>query len=130
MVEVPLDLDPAMVDNMRRESEDHGFDDLDAYVQWVLKHREAVLNEHDVWEDSGVPDPDADLSQSSSGTGLDAGGGADMFESKVPEDDGDGDESGTEDDEEDVELPEEEENSADDDDVAAALEDIELDDEE
>lgn len=136
MQEVALDLDPAMIDNMRRESETHGFDDLDGYVQWLLQHRDTVLNEHDAWNNppGKVQDFDADLAQSSGGTlsvdapsedadqtatsGSDTGG----FESLEPE-------SQEEDpEEEDVELPEEED-GADDDDVAAALEEIDLDDE-
>jgi len=123
MADVPLDLDPAMIDNMRREADEHGFDDLDGYVDWLLQHRDTVLNEHDVWNapPGGVADPDADLSQSS-GPAIDpelGDGGASLD----PEP-----ESNLEESDEDADLPEEE-NSADDDDVAAALEEIELEDE-
>ena len=37
MADVSLDLDPAMIDNMRREADEHGFDDLDGYVDWLLR---------------------------------------------------------------------------------------------
>jgi NACalpha-BTF3-like transcription factor len=150
MQEVPLDLDPAMVDNMRRESDTHGFDTLDEYVQWVLEHRDVVLNEHDVWNNPPGEDYDADLSQSpSDGLDIDAGNessgslepASNESETTAEEwgvpagEQGNGDDTEpAEDDEEtpedeDVDLPEDEE-GADDDDVAAALEEIELDDEE
>lgn len=120
MDEVALNLDPAMVDNMRREADTHGFDDLDGYVQWLLQRRETVLNEFDAWENPpGADDPDADLSQSSTDGTLDPDdGGFEPLEEATDETT-----------EEDVELPEEKD-SADDDDVAAALEEIEFDDEE
>lgn len=131
MADVPLDLDPAMVDNMRREADEHGFDELDGYVEWLLRHRDTVLNEHDVWDapPSGVADLDADLSQSTgSSIDPDLTGGGDE-----PSLDPDRDKSSTEpteesDDEDDADQPEGE--AADDDDVAAALEEIELEDDE
>ena len=131
MADVSLDLDPAMIDNMRREADDHGFDDLDGYVDWLLSHRDTVLNEHDVWNapPGGATDPDADLSQSS-GPSIDPDLTDDSGPSLAPEAEPDEDEVTEEDSEaEDVDLPEGEE-GADDDDVAAALEEIELEDEE
>jgi hypothetical protein len=135
MDEVALDLDPAMIDNMRREAEDHEFDDLDGYVQWLLERRDTVLNEYDVWENppGAVEDPDADLAQSSSDslTAVEESGSAPSLDPEdegdagfeFPEDDADADSE----DEEDIDLPEED--GADDDDVAEALSDLELDDE-
>lgn len=135
MADVSLDLDPAMIDNMRREAEEHGFDDLDGYVDWLLQHRDTVLNEHDVWNapPGGVADPDADLSQSS-GPSIDADLTDDASGSLEPEEgsshDGESDlELDAEEGEDEADLPEDEE-GADDDDVAAALEEIELEDEE
>ena len=126
MADVSLDLDPAMIDNMRREADEHGFDDLDGYVDWLLQHRDTVLNEHDVWNapPGGVADPDADLSQSS-GPSIDP----DLAGDSGPSLESDAEVSTDDDLEEDVDLPEEED-SADDDDVAAALEEIELEDDE
>ena len=134
MDEVALDLDPAMIDNMRREAEDHEFDDLDGYVQWLLERRDTVLNEYDVWENppGAVEDPDADLAQSSSDslTAVEESGSAPSLDPEdegdagfeFPEDDADADSE----DEEDIDLPEED---GADDDVAEALSDLELDDE-
>jgi hypothetical protein len=130
MDEVALDLDPAMVDNMRREADDHEFEDLDGYVQWLLERRDTILNEYDVWEDppGAVADPDADLAQSSGGSlsvedGPDSAEGPSIDPALDP--DGDADAQGEPDEEEeDVDLPEED--GADDDDVAAALEDLDL----
>lgn len=138
MADVSLDLDPAMIDNMRREADEHGFDDLDGYVDWLLQHRDTVLNEHDVWNapPGGVADPDADLSQSS-GPSIDADLTDDQSGTLEPDDgsspggesDLELDEQADEQDEDDADLPEDEE-GADDDDVAAALEEIELEDDE
>jgi hypothetical protein len=124
MADVSLDLDPAMIDNMRREAGEHGFDDLDGYVDWLLQHRDTVLNEHDVWNapPGGVADPDDDLSKSS-GPSIDP----DLAEDSGPS--LEADDPPEQDVDEDVDPPEEED-SADDDDVAAALEEIELEDDE
>lgn len=139
MADVSLDLDPAMIENMRREADEHGFDDLDGYVDWLLQHRDTVLNEHDVWNapPGGVADPDADLSQSS-GPSIDADLTDEGSGTLEPDNSGTAgaDDSGTADsdsessqEDDDEELPEDEE-GADDDDVAAALEEIELEDDE
>jgi hypothetical protein len=138
MADVSLDLDPAMIDNMRREADEHGFDDLDGYVDWLLQHRDTVLNEHDVWNapPGGVADPDADLSQSS-GPSIDAdltdeaSGTLEPDNGPSPDDESslELDEELDEQDEADADIPEDEE-GADDDDVAAALEEIELEDDE
>jgi len=130
MADVSLDLDAAMIDNLRREADEHGFDDIDGYVEWLLGHRDTVLGEHDVWDEPPGVDPDADLGQSS-GPSLDPGrtdepslepgteGAASDAESfDLSSDDtastaSDGDS---------------EEEGADDDDVAAALEEIEFED--
>jgi len=137
MDEVALDLDPAMIDNMRREAEDHEFDDLEGYVQWLLERRDTVLNEYDVWENppGAVEDPDADLAQSSSDslTAVEESGSAPSLEPddggddgfEFPDDDTEADRS--EEEAEDVDLPEED--GADDDEVAEALSDLDLDDE-
>ena len=134
MDEVALDLDPAMVDNMRREADDHEFEDLDGYVQWLLERRDTILNEYDVWENppGAVADPDADLAQSSGGSlsvedGPDSAGGPSIDPALDPNSEADGEpdeEEDAEPPEEDVDLPEED--GADDDDVAAALEDLDL----
>ncbi|MCU4718586.1 hypothetical protein [Halapricum hydrolyticum] len=133
MADVSLDLDPAMIDNLRREADEHGFEDVDGYVEWLLGHRDTVLNEHDVWNAPPGGDLDADLGQSS-GPSLDPGRsdvGSDTADgpslepdSAEPSQDPDGEpaESGA-----DIDLPDED--GADDDDVAAALEELELDDE-
>lgn len=125
MADVSLDLDAAMIDNLRREADEHGFDDIDGYVEWLLGHRDTVLGEHDVWDEPPGVDPDADLGQSS-GPSLDPGRtdepslepdstpaseGSDAEASDLGGDDTEATEDG-----------------ADDDDVAAALEEIEFDD--
>ncbi|QSG05440.1 hypothetical protein [Halapricum desulfuricans] len=152
MADVSLDLDPAMIDNLRREADEHGFEDLDGYVEWLLGHRDTVLGEHDVWNSPPGGDFDADLGQSSGPSldpdrpGVDAGtteasspesdtaGGPslepDRTERSSPEPDSStqkSDEPSQDEqtDEDDVALPDED--GADDDDVAAALEDLDLD---
>jgi hypothetical protein len=117
MDEVALDLDVATVEDMRREAEDHGFDTLDGYVQWVLERRESVLAEHDTPDFSPESAADDDPE-------MDADGWETLDDQDEASDGDAGDEEGLEE----VELPEED--GADDDDVAAALEEIELDDEE
>lgn len=131
MDEVALDLDPAMVDNLRREADDHEFDDLDGYVQWLLERRDTVLNEYDVWENppGAVADPDADLAQSSGGSlsvedGPDSAEGPSIDPALDPDAEASDEAAKEEEEEEDVDLPEED--GADDDDVAAALEDLDL----
>lgn len=126
MDEVVLDLDPAMIDNMRREADTHEFDELDEYVQWLLERRDTVLNEYDVWDNppGAVEDPDADLAQSS-GDSLSIDDELGEEPSLEPESETDDAEEEAE--EEDVDLPDED--GADDDDVAAALEDLDLEDE-
>jgi len=122
MADVSLDLDAAMIDNLRREADEHGFDDIDGYVEWLLGHRDTVLDEHDVWnEPPGAVDPDADLGQSS-GPSLDPGrsGEASLEPDSTPAPE---DASA-----EDTSDSDAEEDGADDDDVAAALEEIELED--
>lgn len=117
MDEVGLDLDPAMIDDMRREAESRGFDALDGYVRWLLERRDTILDEHDVWETpSGMADdPDSDPAQTSDDS---ATTGGDTETEQAPED-----ETGAED----VDLADED--GADDDDVAAALEDLDLEEE-
>lgn len=136
MADVSLDLDAAMIDNLRREADEHGFDDIDGYVEWLLGHRDTVLGEHDVWDEPpGAVDPDADLGQSS-GPSLDPGrtdepslepdstpSPADAASDAEPSDLGGDDTEATESD-----TGDSEEGGADDDDVAAALEEIEFED--
>ncbi|QSG13106.1 hypothetical protein HSBGL_2706 [Halapricum desulfuricans] len=137
MADVSLDLDPAMIDNLRREADEHGFEDLNGYVEWLLGHRDTVLNEHDVWNSPPGGDLDADLGESS-GPSLDPGRlgtseasstEPDTAENPPPEPDSPSQESDEssqdEQTDDDVTLPDEDE--ADDDDVAAALEDLDLD---
>jgi len=126
MADVSLDLDAAMIDNLRREADEHGFDDIDGYVEWLLGHRDTVLGEHDVWDEPPGVDPDADLGQSS-GPSLDPGrsGEATLEPDSTPSPAADA-ASDAEPSESDDESPED---GADDDDVAAALEEIEFDDE-
>ncbi|QSG16093.1 hypothetical protein [Halapricum desulfuricans] len=135
MADVSLDLDAAMIDNLRREADEHGFDDIDGYVEWLLGHRDTVLGEHDVWDEPPGVDPDADLGQSS-GPSLDPGrsGEASLESDSTPSaadaasdaepSESDADDTASSD--SDGESPED---GADDDDVAAALEEIEFDDE-
>jgi|GEM_PF-3408615 len=134
MADVSLDLDAAMIDNLRREADEHGFDDIDGYVEWLLGHRDTVLGEHDVWDEPPGVDPDADLGQSS-GPSLDPGrsGEASLEADGTPSS---GDASDTESSDSDADDTassdsddESPEDGADDDDVAAALEEIEFDDE-
>ena len=141
MADASLDLDAAMIDNLRREADEHGFDDIDGYVEWLLGHRDTVLSEHDVWDEPlGAVDPDADLGQSP-GPSLDPdrsetaslepdsmSGSADVDSTDEAEPTDSGQDDSTEDGTDDDDIATED--GADDDDVAAALEEIELEDDE
>jgi len=130
MDEVALDLDRGMVDALAREAEDHGFDDLDGYVRWVLERRDIVLAEHDVPERS--PDVGTDAGSTTEAKWETIDGDAEGEAAAGAEGETVGDETAgdqpPEEELEEVELPEED--GADDDDVAAALEEIDFDDEE
>jgi hypothetical protein len=138
-MEVTVELDERLVEELEEEVDLQGFDDLGAYMRWIVAHRPmselatteaaAVASRVSELEErltvverqldlDGPVNPDADLGNTTTSDSLETAGGPDPEENRSDES---------------VELddpdPEPDEDAAQDDEIAEALEDVSLDDE-